>query len=517
MINRKTLNFLDKTILKHMKTTDIAAPDWKPLDKLQTILVQLETGQITYCHWKSNYHLNYALTGKEDVDVLVAFQDFSAFVEILMANGFKVAESITSKKQPGVFHFLGNDDATGTLINIHTFSWILTGDHFLKSWNFPFADMLLAETRSMHGVKIPVASSELIVFVIRHMIKQTTPVDFYMGMKHVQDNKEEYQWLTHELDIDASVSKLNQYFPEISPADFHAARELLIQDGRWMKKILLGLKFRRALGKYQRFGLIEQYLMTLIALTKMAFNKFAKKQKHMHMQTGGKIIAFVGPQATGKSTLTSALQAWLGQELSVQCIHAGKPPSTLLTWLPNNLIPLARKIFTGYATVKIEKAAEDNQQHDFPLIFIVRKVILAHDRRSLLRKAYRQSRNGMIVISDRYPSDEIGAIDGATFRDESINQQRFVVKRLLMRLERKIYRDICPPDLVLQLTVSVEKAVLRNQIRDKEGDQTTEYVQMRHTMKYIPRFDHCPVIEISTDRDFQETLVDAKQHVWKHL
>lgn len=497
--------------------TDTRSTEWIPLDKLKTLLAQLETHHISYCHWKSNYHLNYALTGKEDVDVLIDFQDFSAFVEILMTLGFKEAESITSKKQPGVFHFLGNDDATGTLLNIHTFSWILTGDHFLKSWNFPFGPMLLAETRYVEGVRAPVAASELIVFVIRHMIKHTTPVDFYMGMKHVKENEEEYRWLMQDLDIEESVKKLEHYFPEIAPADFHAARELLPQDGRWLEKIRLGFKFRRSINKYLRFGFVKQNVLTFVALTKMAFNKFAKKQKHMHMQTGGKIIALVGPQATGKSTLTSAVQAWLGQELSVECIHTGKPPSTLLTWLPNNFIPLARKIFTGYETVKIEKAAEDNEQHDYPLIFIIRKIILAHDRRKLLQRAYRQSRNGMIFISDRYPSDEIGAIDGATFRDESIAQQRSYLKRVLMRLERKIYQDICPPDLVLQLTVSVEKAVLRNKARDKEGDQTTEYVKMRHAMKYTPDFKRCPVIKISTDQDFQETLIEVKQHIWKHI
>lgn len=503
--------------LSHKNTTDRIHLKFNKLDKIQQLLIQLEAGNISYCHWKSNYHLEYALSGKEDFDVLVAFQDFPAFVEILMANGFKAAESITSKKQPGVFHFLGNDDATGTLINIHAFSWILTGDHFLKSWNFPFDDMLLSDSRLVHGVRAPVASSELIVFVIRHMIKHTTPLDFYLGMKHVSDNEEEYHWLIQELDIQESISKLTHYFPEISPAEFYAACELLTKNGLWLEKIRLGFKFRRALKKYLRFGSIQQYAMTFVALVKMAVNKFAKKQKHMHFQTGGKIIALIGPQATGKSTLASSTKEWLGQELSVQSIHAGKPPSTLLTWLPNNLIPLARRIFNSYATVNIEKAAEDNEQHDFPLIFIIRKVILAYDRRSLLRNAYRQSRNGMIIISDRYPSDEIGAIDGATFRDESIKQQRSFLKRSLMQLERKIYQEICPPDLVLQLTVSVEKAVMRNKMRNKEGEQTTEYVQMRHSMKYTPHFKRSPVIKISTDKDFKETLIDVKKHIWKHI
>lgn len=503
--------------LSQLKTIDKSPNELTKLDKIQQLLIELEAENIAYCHWKSNYHLEFALSGKEDFDVLVEFQDFPDFVKILIANDFKPAESITSKKQPGVFHFLGNDEATGTLINIHAFSWILTGDHFLKSWNFPFDDMLLSEIRYVHSVKTPVASSELIVFIIRHMIKHTTPLDLYLGSKHVKDNVEEYHWLTQELDIQESMHKLTRYFPEIAHSDFHTARELLVKEGHWLKKIKLGFKFRRALNKYQRFGTIRQYTMTFAALTKMAVNKFAKKQKHMHLQTGGKIIALIGPQATGKSTLTNSIKKWLGQELSVQTIHAGKPPSTFLTWLPNNLIPLARNIFKGYATVNIEKAAEENDQHNYPLIFIIRKVMLAYDRRCLLRKAYRQSRNGMIIISDRYPSDEIGAIDGATFRDESINQEISFIKRSLMRLERKIYQGICPPDLVLQLTVSVEKAVLRNKMRNKEGEQTTEYVQMRHSMKYTPHFNKCPVIQISTDNDFQETLIDVKQHIWKHI
>ena len=96
---------------------DPGIDSWSPLTVLRDVLEQLEQRNISYCHWKSNYHLEYALTGVEDVDVLVASADFPPFVQILLAHGFKQADSVSNRMQPGVFHFLGIDGETGTLIN----------------------------------------------------------------------------------------------------------------------------------------------------------------------------------------------------------------------------------------------------------------------------------------------------------------------------------------------------------------------------------------------------------------
>ena len=189
-----------------------------------------------------------------------------------------------------------------------------------------------------------------------------------------------------------------------------------------------------------------------------------------------------------------------------------------MTLLPSLAIPLARKLMPGKATVKIEKDAIDNNSRKFPLIFIIRKVMLAWDRRALLQKAWRRARNGKIIVSDRYPSDLVGAIDGATFRDEAIEAERSPLKRALMKLERRIYDDICPPDLVLELTVSTEKAIERNLKRNKKGPkQTTDYVRLRHSMKYKPVFHDTPVVKISTDEDFDEMMLKIKQIVWAAL
>ncbi len=508
-INQVSLHYPDQA--------DTSNSEWTPLPVLQRIIGRLEQDAISYCHWKSNYHLEYALTGVEDVDVLFAPADFSRFVQILLEYDFKQADSVTNRMQPGVFHFLGNDSETGTLINIHAYTRILTGDHFLKSWALPLEDLLLSETSTVNGMRVPAKSSELIVFVFRNMIKYTTLLDLYLSTRSKGANSEEYEWLMSGLDMEDSLGKLQRFFPEVPAADFNNAVELIASGGSLAAKIRLGQRFKRSLGKYRRYGPVQQTVLTAIGVGRMAANRLARKQKHMNFLTGGKIIALVGPQATGKSTLTNALKGWLGQELAVRVIHAGKPPATWSTFLPNKVIPFVKKLLPGYTSVNIEKQAEDEDFSDFPLIFLIRKVMLAHERLRLLRSVYRQSRNGKIIISDRYPSDLVGAIDGATFKDEVIAGESSALKRFLMNRERNIYRKINSPDMVLQLSIPVDTAVIRNKTRNKEGDQTTEYVRTRHSMQLIPEFHHCPVIPFSTDRDIDEMLIEVKQEVWKRL
>jgi thymidylate kinase len=496
----------------------INEPQAKALASIATVLDGMEERGIRYCHWKSNYHIDYAITAREDVDVLIREQDFPEFLKIMAEEGYRHADSVTNREQPGVFHFLGNDDATGSLINFHVYTRILTGDHFMKSWALPFENLLLSETTREGVIHLPPKSSEIIIFVIRNMIKHTTFFDLYLVKKEGKATVNEYGWLTNGLDVDVALRKLAVHFPEITADEFREALHLIGTKGPLLSRIRLGFKFRKSLSKYRRYSQISQSAHSVLSAFKMALSKFGRKEKHMNFLTGGKIIALVGPQATGKSTIAGAIRGWLGQELAVSYIHAGKPPMTWATFLPGLAIPLARTLAPGKRTVNVEVQAEEDDKPAYPLIFVLRKVMLAYDRRALLRKAFQASRNGKIILSDRYPSDHVGAIDGATFPQEYIEQEKSALKRSLMKLEQRIYNDVCPPDFVLQLTVSVEKAVERNNQRSKPGfEQTTDYVKARHSQKRLPEFRSCPVIEISTDEELQDTLLEVKRQVWKHL
>jgi thymidylate kinase len=219
------------------------------------------------------------------------------------------------------------------------------------------------------------------------------------------------------------------------------------------------------------------------------------------------VIAFVGSEATGKSTILSEVEGWLGGSLRVRRVHAGKPPSTAITFVPHVLLPALRAIFPEQRTLRVEERYEDGDGEGdrasrtvYPLLFGVRSVMLAYERRALLVRAAGSGR-GTVVLCDRYPSDTSGAPDGPQLAHLPMPSGRFSVRRALARLEDRLYRDIPAPDLVFHLSAPLDVTLARNAARSKQEPEG--YVRFRHELSSRLRFDGAPVYRVDTDRDLQ--------------
>jgi thymidylate kinase len=218
------------------------------------------------------------------------------------------------------------------------------------------------------------------------------------------------------------------------------------------------------------------------------------------------LIAFVGSEATGKSTILNEVETWLGRSHRVRRVHAGKPPSTPITFVPHVLLPAIRALFPEQRTLRVEERYEDSPastKKTFPLLFGVRSVMLAYERRALISRAMRLG-GGTVVLSDRYPSDTSGAPDGPQLAHLPMPSGRFSVRRALARVEGRLYLDIPAPDLVFHLTAPLEVTLARNAARDKREPE--DYVRFRHALSSRLRFDGAPVYPIDTDRDLEAVI-----------
>ena len=215
------------------------------------------------------------------------------------------------------------------------------------------------------------------------------------------------------------------------------------------------------------------------------------------------VIAFVGSEATGKSTILSEVEGWLGRSHRVRRVHAGKPPSTPITFVPHVLLPAIRAVFPEQRTLRVEERYEDRAGANrtiYPLLFGVRSVMLAYERRALLLRATRSGR-GTVVLCDRYPSDTSGAPDGPQLAHLPMPPRRFSLRRVLARMEDRLYRDIPVPDLVFHLSAPLEVTLARNAARNKREPE--DYVRFRHELSSRLRFDGAPVYRVDTDRDLE--------------
>jgi thymidylate kinase len=153
------------------------------------------------------------------------------------------------------------------------------------------------------------------------------------------------------------------------------------------------------------------------------------------------------------------------------------------------------------------------------LLYALRAVTLAWDRRNLLQKSWRAAAKGEIVICDRYPSNIIGAMDSPRLKEKAESRGWVTsIYNKAARLERNLYTQIPPPDVVLRLRVSVKTAIERNRLRNKPGGESDNYIEIRHQhASEWQRTDTRRVFDVDTERPLTETMFEIKDIIWHSL
>ena len=486
----------------------------------------LNTGKVVYCHWKSNLFLDQALSGKMDLDILVDRRSLPQVLSILTNLRFKHATVKRGPEAPCVSHYYGRDLQTKQLVHVHLFSSVLTGESFVKSHLFPFEPMLLENPNYYGQIRVPPRPAELVLFILRTFIKYSSLLDTMYLLRNSEDIRAELHWLQSGSDISEALYLLEKYCPVVDKSLFMECIRNLKGTRSFGRRIILAQRIRWRLRVYAKRNGASRILAYVRWLWGQGQRRLSGEKKNKMLHTGGTIIAFVGPEATGKSTLVSECGRWLGEVFAVKMVHAGKPPSSWLTLPVNIVLPIVRVVLPRLRTTRLEghdssvSTTQSQQKVEgiTSLIYAFRSVTLAWDRRQLLLKSRRLATNGNIVICDRYPSETIGAMDSPHLRVIPRGGIISAVYNWLVDLEHRLYMQIPSPDIVLRLKVSIETAKRRNRERIKADKESGAYVESRHRRnqewhrsgtKYIHAID--------TEEPLAETIHSVKETIWGSL
>lgn len=218
------------------------------------------------------------------------------------------------------------------------------------------------------------------------------------------------------------------------------------------------------------------------------------------------VIALVGCDGSGKSTVGTALLALLQAERPTAFCHLGKQAGNL----GRTLAPLP--VIGPYVTGRSKK--ESNRVRSgkpasaaaavLGFVLSMRRVL----RYSIMR--YRHER-GMTILTDRYPQNSVpGPMDGPTLA--SLNRDGAVF-RLFSRVERALYARMSHfrPDVVIRLNVDLETA-----IRRKPDHVPFKLARKIEDLSRID-FDGAPVVEIDATEPLIQVLEQAEEAVHKVL
>lgn len=477
------------------------------------LFATLEREGIRYCHWKSNIRLRETLAGLEDIDLLVHPADSQAFQQIINECGFKPTVSRMGVGHPGVFHALGWDHDSGRLFDLHTYHQLVSGDSLVKSFRFPVEEDYLARTSSLMGVRIPESSAELVLYLLRILLKHTSMIEVRKVNSHFSHCRDELSWLLQRSDVDEAATLCDDWFPSLKIP----VQQMIdcVATGSVASRMAMGMRVAWALRNQRRIGHVAAGFSRMMRFGRK-YSSRLRRRRNLSLLTGGAWIALVGPKGTGKSTLTKLLAKRLGAKLDVKQIHFGKPPATWPTFLPRLLVAAARKALPKKHRDKDENP-EIQTERPYSTLFIIRKLLLAVDRQRLLTRSMRTMSSGTILISDRCHVTNATGMDGSAFDDLAISRARSSFQRRLMERERAIYQCLPRPRLVLKLSVPLETALKRDLERCKPGGPNPIAVQRRWTRESGSEFAKSTVCLINTDADIEETLRAVAARVWQSI
>lgn len=237
-----------------------------------------------------------------------------------------------------------------------------------------------------------------------------------------------------------------------------------------------------------------------------------------HLVSGGALVAIVGGDGAGKSTVVEGLSDWLSSEnIQSHTLHLGKPRWSPLTAIVKSLLKLvaaAKRSSTSSAKALRSSlsSADEGKMSLRNRARLAWEVLTARDRYRAYRRARRLASNGSIVICDRYPLPEVSLMDGAVTARLKDPSRWGLWAHSLAALESLYYDRIARPDILIVLRLDPDIAVERK--RDVEPESS-----VRPRSEEIWRMDwrdtSAIVVEAGSSED--QVLSQVKSAIWSRL
>jgi thymidylate kinase len=485
---------------------------------------------VRYCHWKSNEHLDAALTGDTDLDLLVDHAAATTTVAVLGELGFKRFNAPPEISYVGVEDYLGLDHATGRLAHVHLHYRLVLGEKYLKGYRLPWEELLLSTRRldPEWNTYVTDPNLELVLLVVRAAIKlrrrdrlTSARRSRYVG----GDLEREFTWLVKRTDPDRVQGIARELLGH------HAAVVLLrtLTAGLTTEQ-LLELRGAAApvLDRFRTYdrqaGNLERWRREWRDRSRRAMRRFfgARVVLGFSLPRGGVIIAFVGADGSGKSTVVRATTSWLSWRLQVLPVYLGFGDGkiSLFRRLLQSLARAGSKSLSRPSPEVFPGSQESGVRRVPPKVSRLKSTwrvlwawSIVREKRVRLREAIQARNLGHTVICDRYPQAQIGELsDGPLLSRFAENRTGWFRAAAGWELEAYRAMEATVPDLVIKLHVAPEVSARR------KHDVSLESLRQRvDTVRQLRFAKSTQVLEIDSNQPLDAVLLQVKRAVWKAL
>lgn len=479
--------------------------------KISTTLFNIwNENKLSYCHWKSNEHIYPALEGLTDLDVLLSPYNKSKGEEIMRSLGMLQCKAQYGSRYPNVDDWIGFDYETGKLIHVHLHYQIVTGHKGMKEYNLPWTKLAL-DTRvfsPQHGLYMMEPNLELITLYTRFGLKadivkihKAKIGKFHLG----EDDVKEVRYLKERIDMDRLKSLADTFFKGDSSDFFEIITENELTSRSFLKLIAICERVFEDNRRHQNlYNFKKKYWRFWMRLRKewnTRLNITAINRK-TSIVGSGIVIAFLGQDGSGKSTVTEDIEKWLTWKIDAKRFYMGSG---------DHWNPWQKSALRLIPNISLFKPLRG-------LISLSQTMSLANVKLNVINKAHDYKNHGGIALFDRFPQTVYKGInDGPRIRVKymSILGKGFlkpIVEWLASREEKKLELACnMPPQIVFKLMLSPEESMRRKPF------EKYEEVKKKHEIVKQLEFPDSDVYTIDATQPYEEELLQIKRIIWQHI
>lgn len=485
----------------------------KILKKVTSFFTELHQKDIKYCHFKSNEHLDAAVSGDTDLDILFEHSRYEEIQRILLSHGFVKFNTAWFVSYPYVEDYIAIDE--GKVIHIHAHFKLILGESKVKSYILPWDEEIFHNRVFMdeYGIYASNPIDEMLLLIVRTALKLPNKSINYKNKRDIIDARREFEWLKDRV---TKKDIINLAVVKFGNDILHSIEKIYEQNIDY-ENIKSFYEFAKTeLDKNRRYSCAQSKIIKysrrvvqILAIINRKLNLFTSIKNHRTLDGDGLIVTIMGADGSGKSTQVKKVKEILFKKMDVRYVYMGSgngPASWHRSILKfgNSLIKRNKKNNESVyrEEKKIEKLTIKN------ILRVIYFISLAIEKRSKLKQLNRFRKKGMICITDRYPQTQVyGYNDGLHMSYWLDSSNRFL--RLLANFEYKCYElaNEIKPNLVIKLIGDVD--VLHN----RRAEMTIEEIEKKQNgVKNIEFDNSVEMIELDASSnvdDITRSILDT--------